>query len=136
MELLVQLWCPLEDSPNDRTLYIWGCARGECQKKDGRYVSMNPYFLICRRLYEGLTRACVHAWAIGGGISVRAWRGLRFNQKYAAKLEKKRAIRQQLEERAKQAEAEKKAKESASKSNPFNVSTYFRIYSGMAELSA
>jgi hypothetical protein len=36
MELLVQIWCPVEDSPHDRALYIWGCARGSCQKKDGR----------------------------------------------------------------------------------------------------
>lgn len=35
MELLVQMWCPVEDSPHDRALYIWGCARGSCQKKDG-----------------------------------------------------------------------------------------------------
>jgi pre-rRNA-processing protein TSR4 len=36
MELLVQMWCPVEDSPHDRALYIWGCGRGSCQKKDGR----------------------------------------------------------------------------------------------------
>lgn len=36
MELLVQMWCPFEDSPHDRALYIWGCSRGSCQKKDGR----------------------------------------------------------------------------------------------------
>ncbi|KAG0709148.1 programmed cell death protein 2 [Suillus ampliporus] len=35
MELLVQVWCPLEDSPMDRALYIWGCSRSECQRKDG-----------------------------------------------------------------------------------------------------
>ncbi|TFK51694.1 hypothetical protein OE88DRAFT_1698786 [Heliocybe sulcata] len=35
MELLVQIWCPFEDSPMDRALYVWACARGECQKKDG-----------------------------------------------------------------------------------------------------
>jgi len=36
MELLVQMWCPVEDSPHDRALYVWGCAQGSCQKKDGR----------------------------------------------------------------------------------------------------
>jgi pre-rRNA-processing protein TSR4 len=36
MELLVQMWCPVEDSPHDRVLYVWGCAQGLCQKKDGR----------------------------------------------------------------------------------------------------
>jgi pre-rRNA-processing protein TSR4 len=38
MELLVQLWAPFEDSPYDRAVYVWGCARGGCQKKGGRYV--------------------------------------------------------------------------------------------------
>lgn len=36
MELLVQIWCPFEDSPMDRALYIWGCPRIGCQGKDGR----------------------------------------------------------------------------------------------------
>lgn len=22
----------------DRTLYVWACSKGSCQKKDGRYV--------------------------------------------------------------------------------------------------
>ncbi|KAH7927870.1 hypothetical protein BV22DRAFT_1103431 [Leucogyrophana mollusca] len=56
MELLMQIWCPFEDSPHDRALYVWGCARASCQRKPG---------------------------------SIRAWRGLRFNSEYAAKLEKK-----------------------------------------------
>ncbi|KAF7308663.1 PDCD2-C domain-containing protein [Mycena chlorophos] len=59
MELLVQMWCPFEDSPHDRALYIWGCSTPACQNKDGRCV--------------------------------RAWRGLRYNDEYAAKLEKKKA---------------------------------------------
>ncbi|KAK2465636.1 hypothetical protein APHAL10511_002180 [Amanita phalloides] len=53
MELLVQLWCPFENSPMDRALYVWGCARTSCQRKQG---------------------------------SVRAWRGFRYNEEYAAKL--------------------------------------------------
>lgn len=36
MELLVQLWAPFEDSPYDRAVYVWGCARSGCQRKDGR----------------------------------------------------------------------------------------------------
>ncbi|KIJ61996.1 hypothetical protein HYDPIDRAFT_42259 [Hydnomerulius pinastri MD-312] len=35
MELLVQVWCPFEDSPMDRALYIWGCARTACQRQAG-----------------------------------------------------------------------------------------------------
>ncbi|KAF8196690.1 programmed cell death protein 2 [Mycena galopus ATCC 62051] len=58
MELLVQMWCPFENSPMDRALYVWGCAVSECQAKEG---------------------------------CVRAWRGLRYNDAYAAKLEKKLA---------------------------------------------
>jgi pre-rRNA-processing protein TSR4 len=38
MELLVQLWAPFEDSPYDRAVYAWGCARSGCQRKGGRYV--------------------------------------------------------------------------------------------------
>lgn len=33
MELLVQIFAPLEDSPYDRTLLAWGCARPACQRK-------------------------------------------------------------------------------------------------------
>jgi pre-rRNA-processing protein TSR4 len=36
MELLVQLWAPFENSPYDRAVYVWGCARSGCQRKDGR----------------------------------------------------------------------------------------------------
>jgi len=40
MELLVQMWAPFEDSPYDRAVYVWACARSGCQRKSGRYV---PY---------------------------------------------------------------------------------------------
>ncbi|KAF8661342.1 hypothetical protein AX16_001437 [Volvariella volvacea WC 439] len=67
----------------DRALYIWGCSRTGCQKKEG---------------------------------SVRAWRGLRYNDEYAAKLAKKRA----------QKTAKKpvvlEQKPPAAKPNPFSVS--------------
>lgn len=63
-------------------------------------------------------------------MSVRAWRGLRFNQKYAVKLEKKRAHRKRVEEeKSKLAEAEKKAKE-AGKMNPFSVGPRTVIFDG------
>ncbi|TRM65168.1 programmed cell death protein 2 [Schizophyllum amplum] len=55
-ELIVQLWCPLEDSPMDRALYVWACARAGCQAQEG---------------------------------SVRAYRGLRYNEAYAEKLAQK-----------------------------------------------
>ncbi|KAI9440483.1 programmed cell death protein 2 [Lactarius indigo] len=61
MELLVQLWAPLQDSPYDRAVYVWGCANSGCQRTSG---------------------------------SVRVWRGLRYNQDYASKLERKLAGKQ------------------------------------------
>ncbi|KAH7103804.1 programmed cell death protein 2 [Auriculariales sp. MPI-PUGE-AT-0066] len=35
MELLCELWCPLEGSPLDRVLYFFACSRGTCQRKSG-----------------------------------------------------------------------------------------------------
>ncbi|KAF8885017.1 programmed cell death protein 2 [Infundibulicybe gibba] len=89
MELLVQIWCPFEDSPMDRALYIWGCARGGCQRKDG---------------------------------SIRAWRGLRYNGKYAVKLEQKLARRRDKEKAQAAARAEQERVKAAAKSNPFSMS--------------
>ncbi|RDB15771.1 putative 20S rRNA accumulation protein 4 [Hypsizygus marmoreus] len=86
-ELLVQMWCPFEDSPMDRALYIWGCSRSACQGKEG---------------------------------SVRAWRGLRRNDKYAAKLEKKLAEKRAAEE-AKARALEAAHKKTAPKMNPFSM---------------
>lgn len=80
MELLLQVWCPLEDSPHDRALYIWGCSRGACQKTAG---------------------------------SVRAFRALRFNEEYAAKLNKK------LQQKAAQKKTIEQAKPTT---NPFVAS--------------
>ncbi|ESK97714.1 hypothetical protein Moror_17421 [Moniliophthora roreri MCA 2997] len=88
MELLVQMYCPFEDSPMDRALYIWGCARSECQGKAG---------------------------------SVRAWRGLRYNEEYAKKLEKKLARKREREEAKRKAEEAEKAKAAAKSSNPFSM---------------
>lgn len=58
--------------------------------------------------------------------SVRAWRGLRFNERYAAKLEKKKA---RAEEKAKAKAAEQqKAIKPVVKSNPFSVSDRSAFY--------
>ncbi|WVR06643.1 hypothetical protein IAU60_003675 [Kwoniella sp. DSM 27419] len=35
MPLLAQVYCPPEGGENDRTVYVWGCARAKCQKRDG-----------------------------------------------------------------------------------------------------
>ncbi|KAJ7460580.1 programmed cell death protein 2 [Mycena latifolia] len=83
MELLVQMWCPFENSPMDRALYVWGCAVPDCQTKDG---------------------------------CLRAWRGLRYNDAYAAKLEKKMAKGQKKKAAAILPE------KSTPKANPFSAS--------------
>ncbi|PCH44397.1 hypothetical protein WOLCODRAFT_123482 [Wolfiporia cocos MD-104 SS10] len=88
MQLLVQVWCPLENSPNDRAIYVWGCARGACQKKEG---------------------------------SVCAWRGLRYNQKYAEKLARRREKEKAQEEEKARAAEEEAARQSAPKTNPFSM---------------
>ncbi|KAI0255790.1 programmed cell death protein 2 [Lactifluus subvellereus] len=86
MELLVQLWAPLEDSPYDRSVYVWGCAKSGCQRKSG---------------------------------SVRAWRGLRYNESYASKLERKLAQKREHEQtRPQQSEGHAPAHQSV---NPFAV---------------
>lgn len=56
-ELLVQMLCNLEESPFERVLYVWACAKPPCQRKDG---------------------------------AVRAWRSLRYDAKYAKRLERKK----------------------------------------------
>ncbi|KAG8834263.1 hypothetical protein FRC17_009272 [Serendipita sp. 399] len=48
-ELLVQILCNLEESPFERVLYVWGCSKATCQKKDGvirawRYLRFDPKY--------------------------------------------------------------------------------------------
>ncbi|KAF6753006.1 programmed cell death protein 2 [Ephemerocybe angulata] len=88
MELLVQMWCPFENSPMDRALYMWGCPRAGCQ---------------------------------GKASTVRAWRGLRYNQKYAAQLERKLARQRQREQEKAEALAEEERKKVSAKINPFSM---------------
>lgn len=54
------------------------------------------------------------SWSLQFLFSIRAWRGLRFNDKYAAKLEKKLAIK-------KEREKAKAAEQAKPKTNPFAV---------------
>ncbi|KAK1222841.1 hypothetical protein PQX77_014263 [Marasmius sp. AFHP31] len=88
MELLVQIYCPFEDSPMDRALYVWGCSKTGCQGASG---------------------------------SVRAWRGLRYNEEYAKKLEKKLAKKREREAKAKAVAEAQKAKAPSAPSNPFSM---------------
>jgi pre-rRNA-processing protein TSR4 len=103
MELLVQMWCPFEDSPMDRALYIWGCASSQCQAKPGRCVDQ-----LCHQApFLNLINL----------ISIRAWRGLRFNETYADKLAAKSA-RQQEKNKVKE---QINTNSIAGKANPFSV---------------
>lgn len=100
MELLVQLWAPLQDSPYDRAVYVWGCAKSGCQRMSG---------------------------------SARAWRGLRYNEDYALKIERKAARKQP--HGAAQSDLDARAKQRTV--NPFamsgdmNTASSFGIGSGM-----
>ena len=38
MPLLSQIYCPMEQGENDRTLYVWACPKADCQRKSGRCV--------------------------------------------------------------------------------------------------
>ncbi|CAK9786419.1 hypothetical protein CC85DRAFT_287109 [Cutaneotrichosporon oleaginosum] len=35
MPLLSQVYCPLEGGENDRTIYVWACARPGCRRREG-----------------------------------------------------------------------------------------------------
>ncbi|KAI0065623.1 hypothetical protein BV25DRAFT_1798451 [Artomyces pyxidatus] len=98
MELLVQMWSPFENSPYDRALYIWGCASGACQGKDG---------------------------------SVRAWRGLRYNEKYATKLEQKLARKRAQEQAKGTSTSDLVKKDQQNSKNPFAMSSNTAPRSGL-----
>ena len=53
--------------------------------------------------------------------SVRAFRGLRYNSVYAAKLEKKKARQEEKETARLKAKEEEEKKKAAAKVNPFSV---------------
>ena len=54
-------------------------------------------------------------------LSIRAFRGLRYNASYAAKLEKKRARQQEKEASRAKALLEEEKRKQAAKVNPFSV---------------
>jgi pre-rRNA-processing protein TSR4 len=33
--LLAQVYCPPDGGENDRTVYVWGCSKRKCQRKEG-----------------------------------------------------------------------------------------------------
>ncbi|SNX83835.1 related to TSR4 - cytoplasmic protein required for correct processing of the 20S pre-rRNA [Melanopsichium pennsylvanicum] len=95
MQLLVQIFAPLVESPYDRCLMVWGCARPACQRNDVN--------------------------------SLKVIRTLKFNHRWAAKLEKqkaKRLSRQQARKEREAADAKAKAEQlERSKINPFSTAS-------------
>ena len=88
-------------------MYIWACANGKCQKRDGRYAKL----VVCNANQRLMLMKLF--------CSVRAWRCVRFNKKYAEKLEKKAARKREQEKKA-----EIPTQPSGPKSNPFSVSAH------------
>lgn len=115
----------------DRAMYIWGCARTGCQHQDGRCASiyLAKVILVCPAFHLMIYRVEISCWVIYqihqliGSLSVRAWRGLRVNKKYAEKLARKRErerTRAKAEEERQRLEAQRKNPQI----NPFSVSLF------------
>jgi hypothetical protein len=85
----------------DRALYVWLCSRAGCQRNYGRWVEFIVVF-------------CYYLSDTSWKKSIRAFRGLSFNSKYAAKLKRK-------SEKSTKPTSEKTA-EAKKPSNPFAVS--------------
>ena len=63
----------------------------------------------------------IHPIYLHSVLSIRAFRGLRYNASYAAKLEKKRARQQEKEASRAKALLEEEKRKQAAKVNPFSV---------------
>ncbi|CAD6981790.1 unnamed protein product [Tilletia controversa] len=100
MELLVQIFAPREDSPYDRCLHVWGCARKACNAPRSDEQSS-----------EGSSRR----------PSVRVLRTLTFNPRWAAKLAKQRARREEKESLKAKREQERLASTASNGKNPFSM---------------
>ncbi len=74
-----------------------------------------------RQVCSTLNLLIYHETLITTDGSVRAWRGLRFNERYAAKLEKQKE-KQRQKDLAKAKAAEEAKWTTAPKANPFSVS--------------
>jgi hypothetical protein len=121
MELLVQLYAPLEGSVDDRLVYVLGCARAGCQgeKTKGRCVlfaslgkAVDPYQAYASSDIMPLRSVRVFCLS-----SVRVFTSTRRNDKYAVVQERKQA-----KKAARQAEAARAKASPAPSANPFAVS--------------
>ncbi|KAL9940073.1 hypothetical protein V8E36_000778 [Tilletia maclaganii] len=96
MELLLQIFAPREQSPYDRCLHVWGCARRAC---NGPRASGSS--------------------ASSSRPSLRVLRTLTYNPRWAAKLAKEKARREEKERaKAEQAKSASSAATGGGK-NPF-----------------
>ncbi|KAE8210271.1 hypothetical protein CF327_g5838 [Tilletia walkeri] len=100
MELLVQIFAPREDSPYDRCLHVWGCARKACNAP---------------RSADQLSEAS------SSRPSVRVVRTLTFNPRWAAKLAKERARREEKERIKAEREQRRQASTATNGKNPFSM---------------
>lgn len=104
MELLVQLYAPLEGTVDDRVVYVWGCARGGCQgeRSKGRCVLPPPVKLVSRFLSLTRMHECFHFnnHFRGRPLSVRAFTSMRRNDKFAT-VHERRAAKKAAHEAAK-----------------------------------
>jgi hypothetical protein len=62
MPLLSQIYCPMEQGENDRTLYVWACPKAACQRRAGRCVSPSFFYpaVVFARCTYSLSYICIH----------------------------------------------------------------------------
>lgn len=113
MPLLTQVYCPPEGGDNDRNIYVFGCPRGSCQRKEGRCVlsSCNVVIDLGNISYLSVAFPCDLFQTLLES-SVRAFRASVLNQVYAEDAAAQRAKQKEEEEERKRRE----------KINPFSVS--------------
>lgn len=133
MPLLSQIYCPMEQGENDRTLYVWACPKADCQRRPGRCVLSTTLLALYPSLLYKPSSLCKHELIhnvpfmpdslrlnTSSISSVRAFRASARNEVYAADAAEKRA---KAEAEAKRLAEEEEKKREAAKVNPFAVST-------------
>lgn len=90
----------------------YGDARGACVRN---WMGGMYYFIV----------RCT--WPHPRVASIRAWRALRYNEKYAAKLERRKAKELEKEQAKAKAATEEAKMRSTVKHNPFSVRTIVRF---------
>jgi hypothetical protein len=60
MPLLSQIYCPMEQGENDRTLYVWACPKADCQRRPGRCVLSTTLLALYTSLLYKPSSVCKH----------------------------------------------------------------------------